>query len=212
MCLDRRQHENSRDRLERVHEAAVVDRDPDLLRMKADEEGALARHVPSAVSRAVRQDDEVIVFAARFESATCHCRQLVGGEGGDLVENVPLRELAAFEEGGDAVRDGAAQGDGEERECDCLVDDVLERRVALVPALSSIELVELLQLYCLIEASRLGRVDKEIARTVDDDLDGFGRWRAAARLQTSDRRLGRQHELVWIGLEYLSQAILRPSL
>jgi len=171
----------------------------------------LARDMPPAVAWAVRQDGQIVALAVVLKTAGCDIGQFFCGKGSDLVENIALREFTGIEESSDAVGNSGPQCHCEKCERIRVLDNVLERSVVVVVAPAAIYLIEICYGEGLIETARLCSVDKDLAGQVDDGLYGSDHRRAVACLQTTNRGVCRQQELVWADLENLSQGVLRRS-
>ena len=211
MCFHRGHHQHSRHRLGGVHETAVVEKDADLIWPEPGEKSLLARDMPSAIARAVWQDGQIAALAAGLKPAGSDISQFVGGKRRNLVEDIALCEFPSVEKSRDALRDLISQGDCKKGERYCLVHHMFERGVVVVVAPAGIDLIEICYGEGLIETARLCSIDKDLAGQVDDGLYGRDRRRAVACLQTTNRGVCRQQELVWADLKNLSQGALRRS-
>jgi hypothetical protein len=192
-----------------MHETAVVERNPDLVRPEAGEECLLARHMPPAITRAVRQDGQFVAPVVSLKTAGGNIGELVGGEGCDLVEDIALHELPGIEEGFDAFRDPVSEGDREKGERNRLVNDVLERCVVVVVAATAIDLFEVVDGDGFKKASRPSGVVEDFPGLIDDRLYDRNSGGAVASFQPTDGDFGRDQELGGTDLENVSQGGLR---
>ena len=87
MGLDRRQNQDPGDRLDGVHETALIQSDTELAGLEVREKGPLAGHVPAAVAGAVGQDRSPVVDLAErsLKPLPGNPCQLVRGEGATVV-------------------------------------------------------------------------------------------------------------------------------
>ena len=120
------------------------------------------------------------------ESVGRDLRELVGGERGDLVENVTVGGVARSKEIDDMSGDCFAQGHGKQSKPHGIFDDVFERGVAVVSAVTSIDLLEFSEGYRLEKAPRACAFCKEFAAVVDQGPHSECRGRIGVSLQPSD--------------------------
>ena len=170
MSFRRGHHQHSRHRLDGVHEAAVVERDTDLVGPEVGEKSLLARDMPSAVTRAIGQHGKIAALAVILKPAGRDIGQFIGGKGSDLVEDIAFRELACFEKGVDMVGDSGSQCHCKKGQRCRFVHHVLERRVAVIVAASPIYLLEVGQCEGFEEAGWSREVAEDLAGPIDDGL------------------------------------------
>lgn len=186
MSFRRSHHQHPRHRLDGVHEAAVVERDTDLVGPEVGEEGLLARDMPSAISRTVGQYCQIAALAVVLKPAGREIGQFIGGKGSHLVEDIALRELTCVEKGVDMVGNSGSQCHRKKCQGHRITHYVFERRVAVIVAAAPIYLLEIGQCKGFVNTNWSREVAEDLAGPINNGLHCSNRRRATTYLQPAD--------------------------
>ena len=124
--------------------------------------------MPTAITRTVGQNGQIAAPVCGLKPAAGGLSQFVGGKGGNLVEDVAVRQFSCIEESDDFLRHITPQCDSEDGEGVRLLDDVFERSVTVIFTPTAIQRFELGWCDGLIQTLGPGVFNEKLTRSFND--------------------------------------------